>query len=105
MNTAERQTRTHLMTLFERQGVHPRGDLGQNFLIDLNIVDFVAREAEIGPNDVVLEVGTGTGSLTSFLSRDAAAVVSVEYDRNVFAMAQDFIGSLSNVTLINADAL
>jgi 16S rRNA (adenine1518-N6/adenine1519-N6)-dimethyltransferase len=105
MNTAERQTRTHLMSLFERQGFHPRGDLGQNFLIDLNIVEFVAREAEIGPNDVVFEVGTGTGSLTSFLARDAAAVVSVEYDRNVFAMAQDFIGALSNVTLVNADAL
>lgn len=105
MNEAERQTRSHLTRLFSQHGFFPRGDLGQNFLIDLNIVRYVADQAFIGPDDVVLEVGTGTGGLTTFLAREAAAVVTVEYDENVFGLAQQFLDGLRNVTLINADAL
>jgi 16S rRNA (adenine1518-N6/adenine1519-N6)-dimethyltransferase len=93
------------MKLFSEHGLHPRGDLGQNFLIDLNIVQYIADQAMIGPDDVVLEVGTGTGSLTTFLAREAAAVVSVEYDRNLFGLAQRILKGLSNVTLLQADAL
>ncbi len=62
MKPAVRQTRSHLMELFARHGFHPRTDFGQNFLIDLNLVDVLAREARLGLDDVVLEVGTGTGS-------------------------------------------
>jgi len=105
MNAAERQTRTHLTKLFAQHGFFPRGDLGQNFLIDLNIVQYVADQAFIGPDDVVLEVGTGTGGLTTFLAREAADVVTVEYDQNVFGLAQQMLDGLPNVTLINADAL
>lgn len=105
MNSAERQTRTHLTKLFSQHGFFPRGDLGQNFLIDLNIVQYVADQAFIGPDDVVLEVGTGTGGLTTFLAREAADVVTVEYDENVFGLAQQMLDGLRNVTLINADAL
>ena len=43
MSLSDRQTRTHLMRLFERHGFYPRGDLGQNFLIDINLVEFVAE--------------------------------------------------------------
>jgi 16S rRNA (adenine1518-N6/adenine1519-N6)-dimethyltransferase len=93
------------MKLFSEHGLHPRGDLGQNFLIDLNIVQYIADQAMIGPDDVVLEVGTGTGSLTTFLAREAAAVVSVEYDRNLFGLAQRILKGLSNVTMLQADAL
>lgn len=105
MNEAHRQTRSHLMKLFAEHGFHPRGDLGQNFLIDLNIVQFVADQAEIGPNDVVLEVGTGTGGLTMFLAPNAAAVVTVEYDRNVFSLALPLLQEFPNITALNADAL
>lgn len=105
MNAAERQTRTHLTKLFAQHGFFPRGDLGQNFLIDLNIVQYVADQAFIGPDDVVLEVGTGTGGLTTFLAREAADVVTVEYDQNVFGLARQMLDGLPNVTLINADAL
>ena len=105
MNAADRQTRTHLMKLFSQHGFFPRGDLGQNFLIDLNIVQYVADQAFIGPDDVVLEVGTGTGGLTTFLAREAADVVTVEYDEKVFGLAQQMLDGLRNVTLIHADAL
>lgn len=105
MHNPLRQTRSHLMTLFEKQGLHPRGDLGQNFLIDLNLLQSLVREAGLGPDDVVLEVGSGTGGLTTFLAADAGAVVSVEFDPNMYRLACEAASHLPNVTLLNCDAL
>ncbi|MEX1095063.1 MAG: 16S rRNA (adenine(1518)-N(6)/adenine(1519)-N(6))-dimethyltransferase RsmA [Planctomycetales bacterium] len=105
MKALERQTRTRLMKLFEQHGVHPRHDLGQNFLIDLNLLDFVVQQAELGYDDVIFEIGAGTGGLTASLARDTAAVVSVEIDRTLHRMLSDVVGHLSNVTLIQSDAL
>lgn len=105
MRDAERQTRSHLMALFQRQGLHPRGDLGQNFLIDLNLIELVVREAELSAADVVLEVGAGTGSLTGYLGAMAGQVVSVEYDPNMYAFAKEATSHYTNVTLLNCDAL
>lgn len=104
MNSPQRQTRTHLISLFQELGLHPRGDLGQNFLIDLNLLEMIVQEARLGPDDVVLEVGAGTGGLTTYLSA-AAAVVSVEYDTNMYGLACRAIEGRDNVTLINTDAL
>lgn len=105
MKEAVRQTRSHLMAVFERHGFHPRTDLGQNFLIDLNLVEYIAEEAKLQPNDVVLEIGAGTGGLTTYLAEYAAEVVSVEVDSNMAGIAQTIVGDLDNVTLLNVDAL
>lgn len=105
MQEAVRQTRSHLIELFKRHGFNPRGDLGQNFLIDLNIIEFIVREAELTSNDVVLEVGSGTGGMTTFMAMNAGHVVSVEYDRNMYGLAQEQTSKFDNVTLINTDAL
>jgi 16S rRNA (adenine1518-N6/adenine1519-N6)-dimethyltransferase len=105
MNENDRQTRSRLMELFERHGFHPRGDLGQNFLIDLNLVEYIAEQAQLGPNDVALEIGTGTGGLTTYLAQKAAAVVSVEVDANIYRVAQSVTAGYPNVTLLNCDAL
>lgn len=105
MNPAERQTRSRLMELFERNGFHPRTDLGQNFLIDLNLIEFVLAQAELDEHDVVLEIGAGTGGLTAFLADAAGAVVSVEVDHRVYSLAQQVVGGRPNVTLLNCDAL
>lgn len=105
MKTADRQTRSYLMKLFEEQGFHPRTDLGQNFLIDLNLVEYIVREAELTPRDVVLEVGAGTGGMTTHLAAHAAAVVSVEVDTNMYRLASAAVQDLGNVTLLRCDAL
>ncbi len=105
MKPAVRQTRAFLMDLFERHGFYPRHDLGQNFLIDLNILDVVVREAGLTRDDVVIEVGSGTGGLTTHMAVEAGHVVSVEYDRNMFGLASEHAGVFPNVTLMNCDAL
>ena len=105
MNETVRQTRSYLMRLFDEHGFHPRTDLGQNFLIDLNLVEFVVDQADIGPDDVVLEVGAGTGSMTAYLADRAASVVSFEVDRRMFELAQKVLTPYSNVELIHQDAL
>lgn len=105
MKPAVRQTRAFLMDLFEKHGFYPRHDLGQNFLIDLNILDVIVREAALTRDDVVIEVGSGTGGLTTHMAVEAGHVVSVEYDRNMFGLATEHAGVFPNVTLMNCDAL
>ncbi len=105
MQDSDRQTRSHLMKLFERHGFHPRHDLGQNFLIDLNIIDFIVAQADLSRDDVVLEIGTGTGGMTTFMAREAAHVISVDVDQNMHRLATEVCSQYSNITLLNRDAL
>ena len=102
---APRQTQAYLRDLFAGRGLHPRKQLGQNFLIDLNVMDLLPKAAEIEKTDVVLEVGAGTGSLTSRLAVEAAAVVSVEIDRDFHALAAETVRHQHNVVLVCADIL
>lgn len=105
MKDAERQTRSYLMKLFEEHGFHPRTDLGQNFLIDLNLIDYVVDQAELTHDDVVLEIGAGTGSMSTQLALGAAAVVSVEVDTNMHRLATEAVKTFENITLLRCDAL
>jgi 16S rRNA (adenine1518-N6/adenine1519-N6)-dimethyltransferase len=105
VNSSDRQTRSYLMQLFSERGLHPRGDLGQNFLIDLNLIEFIVRQAELDEHDVVLEIGAGTGSLTAELARQAGSVVSAEYDRTMHRLAAEATAACPNVTLLQCDAL
>lgn len=93
------------MQRFEAGGFHPRTDLGQNFLIDLNILGYIVDQAELGRDDVVLEVGAGTGGMTAFLAQQAGAVISVEIDHRIFSLTQEAVAGFDNVTLFNCDAL
>lgn len=100
-----RQTLSFVRERLEAAGIRPNTDLGQNFLIDLNLLRVLADTAELGPQDVVLEVGTGTGSLTNILAERAGFVVSVEIDPKLHALAQQLVGSKPNVRLLCQDAL
>ena len=85
--------------------MRPVSRFGQNFLIDLNLIDLIARSAELEKDDVVLEIGTGVGSLTSRLSDAAGAVLSVEIDANLHQLASEELSGRSNVKLLHCDAL
>lgn len=105
MPRTPRQTRSYLQKLFSRHGIHPRRDLGQNFLVDLNLLEFIVEHAELGTGDVVLEVGAGTGGLTARLAERAGTVVSVEVDRRLHRLAREAVEPFDNVTLLQTDVL
>ncbi len=86
-------------------GIRPATRHGQNFLIDLNLVELIVDSAELTSDDVVLEVGTGTGSLTAMMAERAAAIVTVEIDAHLFELASEQLIDLPNVTMLQLDAL
>ena len=101
----DKQTLSFLLRRFRQAGIEPRTDLGQNFLIDMNLQRVLLDAAHIGPDDVVLEVGTGTGGLTQQMAPLAAAVVSVEVDRDLHQLAGEELFHFANVTLLHTDVL
>ncbi|WP_153555217.1 16S rRNA (adenine(1518)-N(6)/adenine(1519)-N(6))-dimethyltransferase RsmA [Roseimaritima sediminicola] len=102
---AQRQTASYLNERFAAAGLRPLTRFGQNFLIDLNLLDLIARSAEMRPDDVILEVGTGMGSLTTRLAEAAGAVVTVEIDDNLADLSQDELQQYPNVKQLHCDAL
>ena len=100
-----RQTKTFLLERFREMGIRPATRHGQNFLIDLNLVQLIIDSADLSADDVVLEVGTGTGSLTAMMAERAAAVVTVEIDAHLYELASEQLFDLPNVTMLQLDAL
>jgi len=86
-------------------GVRPRRELGQNFLIDSNILGVIERAAELEGGDVVLEIGGGLGVLSEHLAARVAHLHVVELDRALEPALRDAVDPLSNVTLHIADAM
>jgi 16S rRNA (adenine1518-N6/adenine1519-N6)-dimethyltransferase len=105
MSTSVRQTLSYLQKLFEQHNLRPKAKLGQNFLIDLNLIDLIVRSAELTKHDLVLEVGTGTGGLTSRLAEAAGHVITVEVDPGFHALAGDILDGKPGVTLLSVDIL
>ncbi|QGJ72355.1 Ribosomal RNA small subunit methyltransferase A [Planctomycetales bacterium 10988] len=99
------QTLSYLSSKFREVGIRPKTKYGQNFLIDLNLLRLLFSSAQVGPDDVVLEIGGGTGSLTTMLAGKAAHVISVEIDDQLYQLAQESLANHNNVTLVRQDAL
>src|SRR5262249_3262252 len=100
------QTLSYLRDLFEQRGIRPKNKLGQNFLIDLNLLDLIIRVAELSRDDLALEVGSGTGGLTTRLLEHAGAVVSVELDPAFAALTDEAVTEgRDRVALLHADVL
>jgi len=108
-----RQTTAYLKKLFAQVGFRIDARRGQNFLVDLNLLDLLERSAGITPSDVVLEVGSGTGALTERLARAAGRVVTCEIDPRLAQLARerlltvDDIGGdlVARVELVEGDVL
>jgi len=93
------------MKKFEAMGIRPQTRLGQNFLIDLNLLRLLHESANITKNDVILEVGTGTGSLTAPMADKAAVVITVEVDPVMQNLAKQELFGRENVQFIKTDIL
>ena len=78
---------------------------GQNFLIDTHVLDKIIRAAEIGKDDLVLEIGPGIGTMTQYLSCAAGKVIAVEIDRALIPILEDTLDGYDNVRVINEDVL
>ena len=78
---------------------------GQNFLIDTSVLERIIDAAEIGPEDMVLEIGPGIGTMTQYLAEAAREVVAVEIDKNLIPILQDTLSAYDNITVINEDIL
>jgi 16S rRNA (adenine1518-N6/adenine1519-N6)-dimethyltransferase len=86
-------------------GIRPNRELGQNFLVDSNILDVIGRLAELEPDDVVLEVGGGLGVLSEYLAERTKHVHVVELDRGLEPALRDALDPHENTTLHLADAV
>jgi 16S rRNA (adenine1518-N6/adenine1519-N6)-dimethyltransferase len=104
---AARMTRKEIAAILASAGLRPQHHFGQNFMVDQNILAAIADAGEIGPDDVVLEVGPGVGNLTRQLAMRAArgAVLAVDIDRKLMPAAQRHHSDLTNITWLNADVL
>lgn len=91
--------------LLDSYGITPKKSLGQNFLHDPNALEKIVRAADLRPDDVVLEIGPGTGALTEWLAGIARRVIAVELDDRLIPLLQHRFGDRDNVRLVHADIL
>ncbi len=91
--------------ILKSYGIFPRKRFGQNFLIDDNIAKKIVRLADIKPDDVVLEIGSGIGALTELLIETGAKIIAVEIDRDLFSILAKKFSDKKNIEILNEDAL
>ncbi len=99
------QTKSTIQSLLLSVGTAPRKRFGQCFLIDRNLMNKLVDSAELTQTDTALEVGCGTGSLTSLLASRCARVVAVEVDSVVAGLAREQLSDFDNVVVLETDAL
>lgn len=91
--------------LLREAGLRPRKSLGQNFLIVESALERVAAAADLQPQDTVLEIGAGVGSLTRHLAAAARHVVAVEIDPPLIPILHSVLAPFPNVTIVEGDIL
>jgi len=99
------QTKNDIQFLLESAGIRPNKRLGQHFLIDLNLLAKLVEAADVAKDDVVLEVGCGTGALTQALAERCGKVIAVEIDPALAQIASQQLEEKSNVQILNTDIL
>ena len=99
---ARREVTTRILQAF-----HLKADknLGQNFLVEESVVNRIAKAAELTPEDTVLEIGPGIGTLTQALAMTGASVISVELDKRLIPVLQETVGAYENVHVVQGDIL
>ncbi len=95
----------NLPALLRAHGLAPKKSLGQNFLADPAALERIVQAAEIQPEEAVLEVGPGLGSLTRHLALAARRVVAVELDAALIPVLEDVLQGMGNVEIVHADIL
>lgn len=101
-NIANPSVTRHILKAFN---LHATKKFGQNFLVDANIVRGIVEAAEAGPEDKILEIGPGIGTLTQGLAESGAQVIAVEIDKKLPAVLAETLKGYDNVTIVPGDIL
>lgn len=91
--------------LMKKYNISANKDLGQNFLIDENVIENIVKSANINKNDFVIEIGPGLGTLTSKLVENAGKVIAIELDTKMLQILNDRFALYNNFKVINEDVL
>ena len=91
--------------ILKKYGIKANKDLGQNFLVDENVVNNIVESAEISKEDLIIEIGPGLGTLTNKLLEKAGKVIAVELDERMIGILKDRFSLYKNFELINNDIL
>jgi len=89
----------------KKYGIQPIKSLGQNFIIDKNIIDKIIEKSNIGKGDLVIEIGPGIGVLTAAAAEKAAKVVAIEIDEHLIPVLKETLSEYNNIEVINNDIL
>ncbi|MDG0844504.1 16S rRNA (adenine(1518)-N(6)/adenine(1519)-N(6))-dimethyltransferase RsmA [Staphylococcus equorum] len=105
MDIKDVATPSRTKALLNQYGFNFKKSLGQNFLIDVNIIQKIIDASDIGKNTGIIEIGPGMGSLTEQLAKNAKKVVAFEIDQRLIPVLKDTMGPYDNVEIINEDIL
>ena len=91
--------------IMKKYGIYANKSLGQNFLIDDDVVSKIVESANISNDDLVIEIGPGLGTLTNELLKKAKKVIAIELDNRMIEILQDRFSLYNNIEIINQDVL
>ena len=92
-------------TIMKKYGIKANKDLGQNFLINEEVVENIINSSEISKEDLIIEIGPGLGTLTKELLKKAGKVICIELDKKMIKILKERFISYSNLEIINDDVL
>lgn len=98
-------SKSEVKNLLKKYQIWPSKRLGQNFLVDKGVVRKVIEAAELGPEDIVLEIGPGIGALTIELAKKVEKIVAIEKDPKMIEILKERLKNFQNVEIIKEDIL
>lgn len=96
---------SHTIAVLQKYNFRFQKKFGQNFLIDVHVLERIISESGVTKDDFVVEIGPGIGTMTQYLCEAARAVAAVEIDKNLIPILYDTLGGYDNVEIINDDIL
>lgn len=91
--------------ILAKYNFHFQKKFGQNFLIDRSVLSGIVEAGEVGPEDFVVEIGPGIGTMTQYLAESAGQVLAVEIDDKLIPVLQETLGSYDNASVLHQDVL
>ena len=105
VNQQDIATPSRTRGILEKYGLSAKKSLGQNFIIDTNILRNIVKTASVDKNTTVIEVGPGIGALTEQIAKEAKEVFAFEIDDRLLSVLDDTLSPYDNVTIFHQDIL